>query len=80
MKPWHVELPSGGFRESTQEEQKKGEALKQELDAINAVIETAIKKRTELLDQCDHKLFVDIAGWPYNIRKCAVCGHGLGMV
>lgn len=33
-----------------------------------------------LYGACDHNLIVDEDCWPYSLRSCAVCGHGLGCV
>jgi|CXWL01.1.fsa_nt_gi hypothetical protein len=29
---------------------------------------------------CPHNIVIDDSGWLYGIRKCAICGKGLGTV
>lgn len=29
---------------------------------------------------CDHALIYDVAGYPYHLRHCAVCGSSRGLV
>jgi hypothetical protein len=30
--------------------------------------------------RCPHTIVRDTPGWPYDIRDCAICGEGLGLV
>jgi len=30
--------------------------------------------------KCPHTIIVDTEGWPYDVRNCAICGKGLGIV
>lgn len=29
---------------------------------------------------CDHSFIIDTDGWLYDLRECAICGCGLGLV
>ena len=30
--------------------------------------------------ECDHRLVKDERGWMYDIRSCALCGKGVGLI
>lgn len=71
----YFEYPDGSHRKVTDEEQeatiRKVKKIK-ELKRRIAQAEIAIKRFTA---SCDHKIFYDEPGHPYDVRHCPICGH-----
>lgn len=42
--------------------------------------EIATAKHLYKNGKCSHSIIVDIMGWPYDLRSCAICGKSLGTV
>lgn len=60
------------------ERKRKGNA-----SSLRYVIEAgerAEKKLHDLRTKCDHRVFKDSPGVPYNLRNCCICGAGMGTV
>lgn len=76
----YVELPTGKFRKAFYEEASTRLPLKLRIIDLRAKrdhIETELK---EALQECDHLIFEDTRGYPYDLRNCGICGKGLGIV
>jgi hypothetical protein len=69
------ELPDGTFRNCTPLEIEDG--LKAETHRLQllAKIEEWQRALDKLSRDCKHPVVYDVAGVPYNVRHCIVCGH-----
>lgn len=54
------------------ESSKLREASEEEINAA--------RKEYAENNYCDHSFVIDTDGWLYDLRECAICGCGLGMV
>lgn len=64
----------------TSKELEKALLFAQKLKKIEAKFEKTQKEYEEFREKCDHKICVDIPGYPYDIRTCFACGECLGGV
>ena len=67
-------------RAATREEQLQSNHKRLNLGLIRDQIRHLEQEEQKLINECDHKVFYDIEGWPYDIRTCNGCGKHLGTI
>lgn len=70
MATFYIEIPT---------ETIDGHILSSDLrPATEQEIEFAKQQHTQ--GRCPHNIVEDETGWLYDVRKCAICGKGLGLI
>ena len=78
-----VEERKGGCsetRETTHTERTESESLRDRIEAARARFEAARTELKALLDNCKHKVSYDVAGHPYDVRRCNACNKTQGLI
>lgn len=67
-------------REATPEEMAPRRELFEKIQLARQCVVEAEEMLKKLQDRCDHKLFTDREGFPYDVRTCVTCGKSLGLI
>lgn len=68
------ELPSGQYRDATEEEIAHALKVQQKRESLQQKIKNAEAELKELNKDCAHIVCYDTAGHPYDVRHCVSCG------
>jgi predicted Rossmann fold nucleotide-binding protein DprA/Smf involved in DNA uptake len=78
-----VEVKTEGrctFRDATPAELKEALQTNTRVTEILKQQEQLEAEYDKLQTACQHTVFYDTAGWPYDFRTCAACGTSLGSI
>ena len=76
----YVELANGQNRRATKTEIAKRKLLREKITKLRLQEIKVGKQLHEALASCDHLIFRDIEGFPYDSRECVTCGKHLGLI
>lgn len=77
---WDEKGVSSTFRTPTKIEINKAFKKWVKMSKLHKQNEKIRKELEKLENSCDHHLFMDESGYPYNLRSCAICGEVLGEI
>ena len=80
VEEWDEAHASSKPRDCTPEELAAHKELMDKIKASREIIRKEEEKLAKLEKSCKHVVLVDTAGWPYDIRSCATCGQGMGLI
>jgi len=70
-----IELDDGSFRNCTEAEILEAFRIQVIVNDLRELIKHATLKMDKIFKECKHEVCYDVAGHPYDIRHCVICGH-----